>query len=178
MSDLLRLFLRASPRNTLSRHQPIRPFPPLSFGIESCNHPILQAQRWNCSRVRHWGQQGSHPPFVRVAALALSVSGISYGIYNTQPHLLEAPQPDEDFELKEAVFLRYRPVNPPRSLEQADDMLHWQEDSILVGGSIIRSDQVQLPSNLPAEDTMVQAQAKDQQGELVWFISGIFDGHA
>lgn len=174
MYTIPRLFSRAGLRSAASIRQPKRPSWPSAFAIETLKYPSLDAPRWISRRSIH---QDTSFPVVTLATLFFGICGTFYCISNAQPSLLEAPPPDEEFELKETVFLKYAPINPPRSFEQVNDMLHWQENSILVGGSVVRSDQVEVPSNLPSEDALVQALAKDQQGELIWLISGVFDGH-
>jgi len=118
-----------------------------------------------------------HTHRFNVAALLLSTFAISYGIQDSGPRLLEAPDSDEDYEPTELVFPRYKPFNPPRSMEQANNMLREEEASSSICGSVVRYDRVIVPSNYPLEDAMLQAQAVDHNGELVWFISGVFDGH-
>ena len=61
-------------------------------------------------------------------------------------------------------------------MAHADAMLRWQEGSTMVGGSVLRSDHVEVPSNFPPEDFMMQTKATGNNG-LMWFITAIFDGH-
>lgn len=74
---------------------------------------------------------------------------------------------------------KYMPVNPPRSSGHVNGFLQWQETSHKIGGSLVRQDQVQVPSNLPPEDTPMTLYAcNNLTNELLWSVAGIFDGHA
>ena len=102
-----------------------------------------------------------------------------YGFSSKEPRRLEGqnPQSESWTQSQEWTDTRYVPMNPPRSLVHANDMLRWQEGSSLVGGSVLRADHVEVPSNLPPEDFMMQTKATGDNG-LIWFMSAIFDGHA
>ena len=113
--------------------------------------------------------------------LAISVlggAGILLGLSFKEPRRLEWEPPEGSSWTRDQEFIqkRYAPVNFPRSTVHADAMLRWHEGSTMIGGSVLRSDHAEVPSNLPAEDLMMQTKATGDNG-LVWFINAIFDGH-
>ena len=131
----------------------------------------ISQSRWGSNRLKL--SQGT------IGILATILFGgfaVSYGISTTQPLALEGHDPDEEV-VHVWDYKKYEPLNGPCSLVRANEMLRWDEGSQAVGGSVVRTDYVQIPSNFPPEDVLMQTKAMDGP-ELLWLITGVFDGHA
>ena len=79
----------------------------------------------------------------------------------------------------EAVNQKYLSPILPLIIEQANEALHREENSQIVGGSsgVLRYDTMQLPSNPIPEDNYLSASGQEKN-EIKWMLFGIYDGHA
>ncbi|KAL9125805.1 MAG: hypothetical protein Q9217_005047 [Psora testacea] len=105
----------------------------------------------------------SRGAFGILATLLVSGFAVSHIMFIAKPLALESRGPHED---QAWAYQKYAPVNPPRSLVHVDDMLRWEEGSSAIGGSVLRADHVQVPSNSPPEDLLMQTTATDDDGLL------------
>lgn len=80
---------------------------------------------------------------------------------------------------EESLVLQYRPPIPPVTVEQAIEMLRWEESDEIVarGSGVLRFDTNRVASNMPCEDEYISAAGHDDMGTARWLIWGIFDGH-
>ncbi|KAL9103551.1 MAG: hypothetical protein Q9163_001429 [Psora crenata] len=136
---------------------------------------VAQSREMSRLRLRRNRARMSQGTVGIVATILVSGLLVSYGILTTKPLALDNLEPGEGVQSWGSQ--RFVPVTVPRSVDQANSILRWEEGSRAIGGSVTRADHVQVPSNLPPEDTMMQTVAKDDTG-LLWLIAGIFDGHA
>ena len=105
-----------------------------------------------------------------------SVSFVACSSYPRNRRLLEGEGGISETYLTQE---QYVPVTEPLSIEQAEDMLRWDEDSQILppGSSILRYDFVQIASNLPLEDGSNFSKVFNND-ELRYAIFSVFDGHA
>lgn len=74
--------------------------------------------------------------------------------------------------------MKYAPESPCTP-DQANEILRWESNSIAIGkgSTVLRYDDVSIPSNSPVEDQLMLAQCIEDE-ELKWLVIGIYDGHA
>lgn len=150
--------------------------------------PRLDMPLHNTTRLaRIWARKhGSASHIPRRSLRSSSASIISYmaligsafvfsAIYNPDLRYLESPP-----EIVEGLVAGYKPPFEPLTLEQAEEILTWDQDSEApqAGSTVLRLDQVRIPSNVQMEDHTTVGHGIEDDGELVWLVTGVFDGHA
>ena len=160
-------------RKAVSQSQPyVRYQTPSNFAIRRNSVPHRGIS------LRYFSQNNADTSLPRHGVLTAMVLGgfaISCGILLKKPLALERRDPRNGDEFW--AQYRYVPPNWPRSLDQTNEILRWSEGSQNLGGSVIRVDSVEVPSNFPGEDTISETAGDDDNG-MRWFILGIYDGHA
>ena len=111
-----------------------------------------------------------------------AVFGLSYYLLVHQELKLEANQePPDDFPYEEIkASLRYRSPIAPLTIEQAAEVLRWEQTQSLLrnGSGVLRVDTVRVASNFPVEDELVAIGGADPTGDTKCFLFGVYDGHA
>lgn len=80
----------------------------------------------------------------------------------------------EDDQIEE----RYVPPLAPYTIEEATEVLRWEETTSMVGmgSGVLRFDRTRIPSNFPTEDDFFAATGREEN-VIKWGMWGIFDGH-
>ena len=120
-----------------------------------------------------------------IALPGLCLLGYAYKYFNPEfdrPLALDALDP----EIKHAKQIANVPFVPlPKTIEDANECLKWEENSDLVGvtSDVLRYDSVRIPSNVQCEDEYIYEAGTlrlvpDHISEdFQWSLWGIFDGH-
>ncbi len=164
---------------TLSRCFRLRPLP--SFHYLGTNRQSRTLYSWhrnasNPPRLQKWNGALSQGIF---AAVLFTGVATSYTIVNSKPMKLDTPEPSDDYLGLEDVVQQYSPPIPPMTMEQANEMLRWEESYQIVGkgSGVLRFDTVRIPSNSPTEDEQLSASGHEDN-DIKWLVWAVFDGHA
>ena len=169
-------------RKCISYSHSNRPFPRFS---PSPSFSHLSFSRAQSSKTTHrnatnyaWFRERWSSSARRGFTISLVVgTGIACSIITTKPLRLESNNPE--FIHNASVAQNYQPVLAPLSIDQATDVLRWEESSTLcgMGSGVVRYDQVRVASNVPCEDSQNAASGLEEN-EIRWLLWGVFDGHA
>lgn len=130
-------------------------------------------------------------------ALLLAALGTFYRGFKETPLRLE----NSDQKLLGAQHIDQNYLSPitPCTIQQANEILRWEEDSHIVGlgSGVQRFDSVRIASNMPCEDQIVAAASSPEDDKIRWLVIssttadirlltpsfyrlmwGVFDGHA
>lgn len=159
----------------------LRSFPP-SLSVSSLQRSRALHPSHRSAPNRQW-PRSSYKALLRGTLfwILLTGAGISYHFHNARPLVLES---EETFKLLDPkqVKRKYLPLASPFTLEHANETLRRHEDSRIVGNGsgVLRYDTVQLPSNSISEDCYFSASGHHghEDGEIMWMLFGIYDGHA
>lgn len=115
---------------------------------------------------------------VTITSIAFGGTGILYALTTAKPLALEGFESggSEYYEV-DSLDHYYMPVSPP-TMEQVNGLLRWTAHSQTYSSSILRVDQVQIPANLPGEDEMFCLSGQDENGQLLYLVASVYDGHA
>jgi hypothetical protein len=104
-------------------------------------------------------------------ALLLAAVGTVYNISTEPPLRLDSS--DHELRRGEKVVYRYFSPITPCTIQQANEMLRWEEDSHVVGmgSGIQRFDSIRIASNMPCEDNNVAAASHPEDDEITWQVN-------
>ena len=105
--------------------------------------------------------------------MLLTSAAISYTVHDAKPFVLAN---DDTFKLDRSDAVNQNYLSPilPLTIEQANEALHQEESSQIVGGSsgVLRYDTMQLPSNPILEDKYISASGQEKN-KIKWMLFDI-----
>ncbi len=104
-------------------------------------------------------------------ALLLAAVGLFYNISLRTPLRLESS--DDELPGSEHIKQRYFSPITPCTIQQANEVLRWEEGSQIVGlgSGVQRVDSVRIASNMPCEDQMVAAVSSPEDNKIRWLVN-------